>query len=81
MGLLQIVFDVVFNRKQCIEAVIIGKILRFYQVRELWRTCDGTSANVMVLQKVKSLRGIMVRNSGLLEISFFVVCDDVWITK
>jgi hypothetical protein len=38
-------------------------------------------ANVMVSQKVKSLRGIMVRNGGLLEISFFVVCDDIWIAK
>jgi hypothetical protein len=33
--------------------------------------------NVMVSQKLKSLRGIMVRNSGLLETSFFVVCDDI----
>jgi hypothetical protein len=35
----------------------------------------------MVLQKVKSVRGIMVCNSGLLEISFFLVCDDIWIAK
>jgi hypothetical protein len=38
-------------------------------------------ANVMVSQKVKSFRGIMVRNNGLSEISFFVVCDDIWIAK
>jgi hypothetical protein len=31
----------------------------------------------MVSQKLKSLRGIMVRNNGLLETSFFVVCDDI----
>jgi hypothetical protein len=37
--------------------------------------------NVMVLQKLKSLRGIMVRKGGLSETSFFVVCDDMWITK
>jgi hypothetical protein len=43
--------------------------------------CDGMGANVMVSQKVKSLRGIMVCNSGLSEISFFVVCDDIWIAK
>jgi hypothetical protein len=35
----------------------------------------------MVSQKVKSLQGIMVRNNGLSEISFFVVCDDIWIAK
>jgi hypothetical protein len=35
----------------------------------------------MVLQKLKSLREIMVRNSELLETSFFVVCDDIWIAK
>jgi hypothetical protein len=53
------------------------KVLRLYQVPELRRTCDCTGTNVMVLQKLKSLRGIMVRNSGLLETSFFVVCDDI----
>jgi hypothetical protein len=35
----------------------------------------------MVSQKLKSLQGIMVRNSGLLETSFFVVCDDIQIAK
>jgi hypothetical protein len=38
-------------------------------------------ANAMVSQKLKSLRGIVVRNSELSETSFFVVCDDIWITK
>ncbi len=38
-------------------------------------------ANVMVSQRFKSLRGIMVRNSGLSETSFFVVCDDSLIAK
>jgi hypothetical protein len=37
--------------------------------------------NVMVLQELKSLRGIMVRNSGLSKTSFFGVCDDIWIAK
>jgi hypothetical protein len=69
------------NRKQWIEAVVIGKVLRLYQVRKLRRTCDCTGANVMVSQKLKSLRGIMVRNSGISETSFFVVCDDIWIAK
>ncbi len=55
------------NRKQCIEAVIIKKVLRFYQVWELWRTCDGTGANVMVSQKVKSLRQWAFEN-------FFLCC-------
>jgi len=27
------------------------------------------------------LRGIMVRNNGILETSFFVVCDDIRIAK
>jgi hypothetical protein len=36
-------------------------------------------ANVMVSQKLKSLRRIMVRNGEFLETSFFVVCDDIWI--
>jgi hypothetical protein len=57
------------------------KVLRLYQVLELRRTCDYTGTNVMVLQKLKSLRGIMVRNNGLLETSFFVVCDDIRIAK
>jgi hypothetical protein len=35
----------------------------------------------MVLQELKSLRGIMVHNSGLSETSFFGVCDDIWIAK
>ncbi len=55
--------------------------MRLYQVLELRRTCDYTGTNVMVLQKLKSLRGIMVRNNGLLETSFFVVCDDIRIAK
>jgi hypothetical protein len=57
------------------------KVLRLYQVPKLQRTCDCTGTNVMVSQKLKSLRGIMVRNSELLETSFFVVCDDIQITK
>jgi len=57
------------------------KVLQLYQVPELRRTCDYTGTNVMVSQKLKSLRGIMVRNSGLLETFFFVVCDDIRITK
>jgi hypothetical protein len=57
------------------------KVLRLYQVPELRRTCDCTGTNVMVSQKLKSLRGIMVRNSGLLETFFFVVCDDIRIAK
>jgi hypothetical protein len=52
-----------------------------YQVRELRRTCDCTGTNVMVSQKLKNLRGIMVRNSEISETSFFVVCDDIWIAK
>jgi hypothetical protein len=35
----------------------------------------------MVSQKLNSLRGIIVRNSKISEISFFVVCDDIWIAK
>jgi hypothetical protein len=57
------------------------KVLRLYQVPELRRTCDCTGTNVMVSQKLKSLRGIMVCNSELLETSFFVVCDDIRIAK
>jgi hypothetical protein len=67
------------NRKRCIKAVIIGKVLRLYQFRELRRTCDCTGVNVMVSQKLKSLQGIIVRNGGFSETSFFVVCDDIWI--
>jgi len=57
------------------------KVLRLYQVPELRRTCDCTGMNVMVSQKLQSLRGIMVRNSELLETFFFVVCDDIQIAK
>ncbi len=57
------------------------KVLRLYKVLELRRTCNCTGTNVMVSQKLKSLRGIMVRNSGLLETFFFVVCDDIRIAK
>jgi hypothetical protein len=35
----------------------------------------------MVSQKLKNLRGIMVRNSEISETFFFVVCDDIWIAK
>jgi hypothetical protein len=38
-------------------------------------------ANVLVSQRLNSVRGVMVRKSGLLETSFFVVCDDMWIAK
>jgi hypothetical protein len=34
---------------------------------------------VRVLQRLKSLRGIVVRNCGFPETDFFVVCDDIWI--
>jgi hypothetical protein len=37
--------------------------------------------NVMVSQKLKNLRRIMVRNNGLSKTSFFGVCDDIWIAK
>jgi hypothetical protein len=57
------------------------KVLRLYQVPELQRTCDCTGTNVMVSQKLKSLREIMVRNHGILETSLFVVCDDIQIAK
>ncbi len=32
-----------------------------------------------VSQRLKSLRGIVVRNCGFSETDFFVVCDDIWI--
>jgi hypothetical protein len=35
----------------------------------------------MVSQELKSLQGIMVRNTGLSKTSFFSVCDDIWIAK
>jgi hypothetical protein len=38
-------------------------------------------ANVMVSQKLKSLRGIMVRNNGLWKTSFFIVYNDIQIAK
>jgi len=69
------------NRKLYIEAVTIVKCLRLYQVRELWRTCDYTGANVVVSQRLNSLRGVMVCKCGFSETSFFVVCDDMWIAK
>ncbi len=69
------------NCKQCIEEVIIGIFLRLYQVWELRRTCDCTGANVMVSQKLKSLQGIMVHNCRFSKTSFFVICDDIWISK
>jgi len=47
----------------------------------LRRTCDCTGTNVMVSQKLKNLRGIMVRNNEISKTSFFVVCDDIWIAK
>jgi hypothetical protein len=34
---------------------------------------------VRVSQRLKSLRGIVVRNCGFSETDFFVVCDDIWI--
>jgi hypothetical protein len=34
-------------------------------------------AKVRVSQRLKSLRGIVVRNCGFSEIDFFVVCDDI----
>jgi hypothetical protein len=69
------------NHKRYIEAVTIVKGLRLYQVRELRRTCDCTGVNVIVLQRLNSLRGVMVRKCGFSKTSFFVVCDDMWIAK
>jgi hypothetical protein len=67
------------NRKSCIEDLIIENVLRWVQFRELQRGCDCTGAKVGVSQRLKSLRGILVRNSGFSESDFFVVCEDIWI--
>jgi hypothetical protein len=67
------------NCKWCIEDLIIGNVLRWVQFRELRRACDCTSAKVGVSQRLKSLRGILVRNCGFSESNFFVVCEDIWI--
>ncbi len=67
------------NRKLCIEDIIIGNVLRLVWFRELQRACDCTGAKVRVLQRLKSLRGILVRNYGFSESDFFVVCGDIWI--
>ncbi len=67
------------NHKSCIKDIIIGNVLRLFQFRELRRACDCTGAKVRVSQRLKSLRGIVVRNCGFSEIDFFVVCDDIWI--
>jgi len=49
------------------------------QFRELRRACDCTGAKFRVSQRLKSLRGIVVRNCEFSETVFFVVCDDIWI--
>ncbi len=67
------------NHKSCIEDIIIGNVLRLVQFRELRRTCDCTGVRFRVSQRLKSLRGIVVRNCGFSETVFFVVCDDIWI--
>ncbi len=67
------------NHKSCIEDIIIGNVLRLFQFRELRRACDCTGAKLRVSQRLKSLRGIVVRNCGFSETVFFVVCDDIWI--
>ncbi len=69
------------NCKQWIEAIVIGKVLRLYQVWDLRRICECMGVYVMVSQKLKSLLGIMVCNSRLSKTSFFVVCDDICIAK
>ncbi len=67
------------NRKLCIKDIIIENVLRLVWFRELRRACDCTSAKVRVLQRLKSLRRILVRNYGFSESNFFVVCEDIWI--
>jgi hypothetical protein len=67
------------NRKLCIEDIIIRNVLQLVWFRELRRACDCTGAKVRVLQRLKSLRRILVRNYGFLESNFFVVCEDIWI--
>ncbi len=67
------------NHKSCIEDIIIGNVLQLFQFRELRRACNCTGGKVRVSQRLKSLRGIVVRNCRFLEIVFFVVCDDIWI--
>jgi hypothetical protein len=69
------------NHKRYIEAVTIVKGLRLYQVRELRRTCDCTGANVIISQRLNSLRGVMVRKCGFSKTFFFVVYDGMWIAK
>ncbi len=72
-------FQCVVNRKSCIEDIIIENVQRLIQFRELRRACDCTGAKVRVSQRLKSLRGILVRNCGFSESDFFVVCEDIWI--
>ncbi len=72
-------FRCIVNRKLCIEDIMIGNVLRLVQFRELRIACDCTGANVWVSQRLKSLRGILVRNCGFSESDFFVVCEDIWI--
>ncbi len=72
-------FRCILNHKSCIEDIIIGNVLQWVQFRELRRACDCTSAKFRVLQRLKSLRGIVVRNCGFSETVFFVVCNDIWI--
>ncbi len=67
------------NHKSCIEDIIIGNVLGLFQFRELQRACDCTGAKLKVSQRLKSLRGIVVRNYGFSKTIFFVVCDDIWI--
>ncbi len=72
-------FWCIVNRKLCIGDIIIGNVLRLVWFRELRRACDCMGAKVRVSQRLKSLRGILVRNYGFLESDFFVVCEDIWI--
>ncbi len=72
-------FRCIVNHKSCIEDIIIRNVLRLFQFRELQRACDCTGAKLRVSQRLKSLRGIVIRNCKFSETIFFVVCDDIWI--
>jgi hypothetical protein len=80
MGVLQIVSDAMLitnNVQKQLQSEKFCDCMKF-------RTCEGLAivrVQMLVLQKLKSLRGIMVRNIGLSETSFFVVCDDIRIAK
>jgi hypothetical protein len=65
----QIMYRRHYNRKCFAIGLVSGvaKSLRLYE-------CE-----VRVSQRLKSLRGIRVRNCGFSETDFFLVCDDIWI--